>query len=80
MASRCKEKGGFSQALGYLARVVITFPRNFTLQLVDSALLRDEQTLVVLEHLNQPRVMLQKLCSQPGQSGSLHDSNGPIAK
>jgi len=53
-----------AQTLGHFTRVVITFPRHLLFQLVDSALLGDEQTLVVLEHLKQPRVMLQKLCSQ----------------
>src|SRR5207244_3219113 len=52
-----RSKSGWPQPLGYLAPVVVAFPRNLTVQLCDSALLGDEQTLMVLEHFDQPLIM-----------------------
>ena len=56
-----RSKSGWPQPLGYLASVVVALPGNLTVQLSDSSLLGDEQTLMVLEHLDQPRVLHEKL-------------------
>jgi len=61
-----RSKSGWPQPLGYLASVVVALPGNLTVQLSDSSLLGDEQTLMVLEQFDKPRVMREKLRSQLG--------------
>ena len=47
-----RSKSGWPQPLGYLASVVVALPGNLTVQLSDSSLLGDEQTLMVLEQFD----------------------------
>src|SRR6266566_7139944 len=61
-----RSKSGWPQPLGYLASVVVAFPGNLAVQLRDSSLLSYEQTLMVLEHFDQPRVLHEKLRPQLG--------------
>src|SRR5207244_4243366 len=61
-----RSKSGWPQALGYFASVVVAFPGNLTVQVRDSSLLGDEQTLMVLEHFDQPLIMLEKFRAQLG--------------
>jgi hypothetical protein len=67
-----KSVGGWAQALGYFAGIVITLFCNLAVQLSDPLLLGDEQALMMLEHLDQP---WDFLCTAGNRSGSAFRAN-----